>query len=375
MQASFKVQFNGKFRRFSLEEITFEALVKQISKKFGLERSVFVVSYLDEEGDRINMSSSFELNEAIQYALPAKCLKLLVDVPSIAESVSSPIAQVVQEVPALVPQVIQEEVIEAIKQNDPVSNTFELLVEKKLQRKQRVRKVRAPRVPKSLKREKTLKPKKSGENKEVTKAPRSIKNKMARVPRQFMARVIAHVNYPTGQEIAPNVDIVKVWKLRNTGTLPWTTEFKVVRVTKNENALLNASESFVLDREVAPGSEYEINIPLRTSNQPGTYESAWRLVNGEGKRFGQRFSCKMIVADDNLTSAQEDVAIVDKKAISIERKQRRAEKLAKYDAQLSQIKSLGMKATGRHVRLLEKFEGNVDQVVAFVNKKNAARLA
>jgi hypothetical protein len=83
----------------------------------------------------------------------------------------------------------------------------------------------------------------------------------------------------------------------------------------------------------------------------------------------------MIVVDDNLTSAQEDVAIVDKKARSIERKQRRAEKLAKYDAQLSQIKSLGMKATGRHVRLLEKFEGNVDQVVAFVNKKNAARLA
>lgn len=286
MQASFKVQFNGKFSRFSLEEITFETLVKQISKKFGLERSVFVVSYLDEEGDRINMNSSFELNEAIQYALPAKCLKLLVDVPSNAESVSSPIAQVVQEVPALVPQVIQEEVVETIKPNESVSNTFELLVEKKLQRKQRVRKVRAPRVPKALKREKTLK--KSGNNKGVTKALRSIKNKKVRVPRQFMARVIAHVNYPTGQEIAPNVDFVKVWKLRNTGTLPWTTEFKVVRVTKNENALLNASESVVFDREVAPGSEYEINIPLRTSNQPGTYESAWRLVNSEGKRFGQR---------------------------------------------------------------------------------------
>jgi len=372
MQASFKVQFNGKFRRFSLEEITFEALVKQISKKFGLERSVFFVSYLDEEGDRINLSSSFDLNEAIQYALPAKCLKLLVDVPSITESVSSPIPQ---EVPALVPQVNQEEVIETVKPNEPISNTFELLVEKKLQRKQRVRKVRAPRVPKALPREKTLRIKKYGENKKVAKAPRAIKNKRVRLPRQYMARVMAHVNYPTGQKIAPNVEFVKVWKLRNTGTLPWITEFKVVRVTKNENALLNASESVVLDREVAPGSEHELNIPLRTPNQPGTYESAWRLVNSEGKRFGQRFTCKMIVVDDILTSAQEEVAIVDKKARSIERKQRRAEKLAKYDAQLSQIKSLGMKATGRHVRLLEKFNGNVDQVIAIVNKKNAARLA
>lgn len=84
----------------------------------------------------------------------------------------------------------------------------------------------------------------------------------------------------------------------------------------------------------------------------------------------------MIVVDDKPAIVQEEVAIVDKKARSIERKQKRAEKFAKYDAQLAHIKSLGVKTTARHVRLLEKFEGNVDQVIAFVNtKKNAARLA
>ncbi len=287
MQASFKVQFNGKFRRFSLEEMTYENLVNEIGKKFGLERSVLIVSYLDDEGDRININSTFELNEAVQYALPAKCLRLLVDVPKAETSPVEPLvtaAPEVKEQSTNEPQPTQEEDTELT----------EVVVEKRPRRKQRV-----PKAKKSLsrqrgrkvpKREKTLlrrKVNKIKKEKRVTKAPRSIKNKKVRGPRPFLARVIAHVNLPTGQEIAPNVDFVKAWKLRNTGTLPWTPEFKVVQVSKGEN-VLNAPDAVVLNREVAPGTECEINIPLRAPNQPGTYESAWRLVNGEGKRFGRR---------------------------------------------------------------------------------------
>ncbi len=82
-----------------------------------------------------------------------------------------------------------------------------------------------------------------------------------------------------------------------------------------------------------------------------------------------------MVVESKATAEQDQGEVSDKKLRAAERKQQRAEKFAKYDDQLTKIRALGLKTTARHVRLLEKFNGNVDQVIATIASKKTAKLA
>jgi len=69
---SLKIRLNEDIRRISVEkETTFLDLIQQIRKLYHISSSEdIVVKYLDDEGDKVTLSSDVELKEALQFKEP-----------------------------------------------------------------------------------------------------------------------------------------------------------------------------------------------------------------------------------------------------------------------------------------------------------------
>lgn len=62
-----KVACNGELRRFALADFNFETLSAQVAQVFGVPRAEgLTFQYVDDEGDKITMSSDIELKAALE---------------------------------------------------------------------------------------------------------------------------------------------------------------------------------------------------------------------------------------------------------------------------------------------------------------------
>jgi len=69
---SLKIRLNDDIRRISVEkEASFPDLIQQIRKLYHISSSEdIVIKYLDDEGDKVTLSSDMELKEALQFKEP-----------------------------------------------------------------------------------------------------------------------------------------------------------------------------------------------------------------------------------------------------------------------------------------------------------------
>uniref|UniRef100_A0A672HVJ4 NBR1 autophagy cargo receptor a n=1 Tax=Salarias fasciatus TaxID=181472 RepID=A0A672HVJ4_SALFA len=108
-----------------------------------------------------------------------------------------------------------------------------------------------------------------------------------------MAALFLDENLPDGTRLQPGAAFVKYWKMRNSGSVGWTAETKLVFMWGN---LGLASEE---RREVAvpplrPGQVGVVSVALAAPRAEGSYTSHWRLAH-RGRQFGPRVWCSVVV--------------------------------------------------------------------------------
>ena len=99
----------------------------------------------------------------------------------------------------------------------------------------------------------------------------------------YSAAFITDVTVPDGTEFSAGTDFTKTWRLQNTGSCVWTTNFQVVF---DNGDLLGAPSSFNLPNTVYPGQTVDISVGMSAPDNAGTYEGFWKLEAPNGTIFG-----------------------------------------------------------------------------------------
>jgi hypothetical protein len=96
------------------------------------------------------------------------------------------------------------------------------------------------------------------------------------------ASFVADVTIPDGTVIQPGASFLKTWRIRNSGTTTWTTDY-ALRFVSDER--MNGPASVSLSRKVAPGEIVEVSVTLTAPQEAGRHRSTWKLHNAAGKAF------------------------------------------------------------------------------------------
>ena len=95
-----------------------------------------------------------------------------------------------------------------------------------------------------------------------------------------------------GTQIAAGQAFVKTWKIKNTGSCTWKTNYTIL-FGWGDNKM--GGQTTALPTDVPANSEVEISLTLKAPTKSGTYHSYWRLQNNNGYRFGTALSVVIVV--------------------------------------------------------------------------------
>lgn len=96
------------------------------------------------------------------------------------------------------------------------------------------------------------------------------------------ADFISDVTYPDGQVMPAGKRFHKTWRVRNSGSSPWTVGYTLAFAGDNQ---LNGPDSVLLPAAL-PGESVEVGVSLVAPLAPGIHRSMWRPRNPEGMLFG-----------------------------------------------------------------------------------------
>lgn len=89
---------------------------------------------------------------------------------------------------------------------------------------------------------------------------------------------------PDGAIIAPGTFFTQSWTLRNIGTCPWSSDYKMV--FESGEAMTNITEIKFPKGNIAPGEQLTLNVKMVAPIEEGEKLGFWKLQNKEGIRFG-----------------------------------------------------------------------------------------
>lgn len=96
------------------------------------------------------------------------------------------------------------------------------------------------------------------------------------------ATFVADVTIPDGSTLAPNTAFTKTWRIKNTGTCTWTTNYSLVFVSGEKMGGVDTN----LKSTIAPNTTVEVSVNLTSPAANGTYRGYWQLKNDKGQVFG-----------------------------------------------------------------------------------------
>ena len=96
------------------------------------------------------------------------------------------------------------------------------------------------------------------------------------------AQFITDVTIPDGTNFAPNAPFTKTWRLKNTGTCTWTTNYSLVFVSGDRMGGVQT----LIPLTVVPGQTADVGINLVAPSVAGSYRGYWQLKNASGGLFG-----------------------------------------------------------------------------------------
>ncbi len=97
------------------------------------------------------------------------------------------------------------------------------------------------------------------------------------------ASFIDDVSIPDGTDLEPGETFTKTWRLRNSGSCTWNTNYELL--FKDGDAM-GGPASKDLSGSVSPGETVDISVDLTAPNNEGSYKGFWWLRSDAGIVFG-----------------------------------------------------------------------------------------
>ncbi len=97
------------------------------------------------------------------------------------------------------------------------------------------------------------------------------------------AKFIDDVTVPDDTVMAPGATFTKTWRLKNTGSCVWNTNYAIVF---DSGTSMNGPATKQLTANVAPGQTVDISVDLKAPDKGDTYKANWKLRNASGVIFG-----------------------------------------------------------------------------------------
>lgn len=97
------------------------------------------------------------------------------------------------------------------------------------------------------------------------------------------AKFIDDVTVPDDTVIAAGATFTKTWRIKNTGSCIWNTNYAIVF---DSGTSMNGPASKPLTGSVTPGQTVDISVELKAPDKPETYKANWKLRNAAGVIFG-----------------------------------------------------------------------------------------
>jgi len=97
------------------------------------------------------------------------------------------------------------------------------------------------------------------------------------------ATFIDDVNVPDGTIFPPNTPFTKTWRIKNTGSCTWTSNYTLIYVIGDK---MGGPDSIQLSSTVGPNTSIDISFDLVSPATPGSYRGYWQLKNAAGQVLG-----------------------------------------------------------------------------------------
>ncbi len=117
------------------------------------------------------------------------------------------------------------------------------------------------------------------------------------------AAFVADVSVPDGSTFFPGEPMAKTWRLRNSGTCPWTSDYRIIF---SGGAQLDAPSTQAVPA-TEPGQTADITVAMVAPDASGEYTGLWQLADADGKPFGARVSVTIRVVPEGAEATAEPV--------------------------------------------------------------------
>jgi len=398
-----KAVLKDEMRRFSLEQGSYSSLMNNIRSTFNIpDVGSLVIKYIDDEGDRITISSEQEFSEAARIARNHNAV-LKVFITEKFSSYPSNSVDVSSTVPPVKAEVQGEGSLNPPKHfaQGHAHHWKKWKMEKKLRKQEK-------KAEKQIMQAHLKRAKDAGDKATVDKLQVDLKEWKKNWKREKMSlkkgmhphahgphghphpnhyqfphhgpqsahphchegkfaqghcrdftklaggRFVKHTTCEDGTEVSPGQQFVKTWRFRNESNAAWPANTKLQWVGGDK---LSATDSVVVAQQVNPGAEVDISVPLVAPTKAGRYTSYFRLVGNDAK-FGQRVWAQISVTDSSGSDK-------DDSSVSV-----KDEDCVKYQQQLRLLAEMSFNEVKLNVRLLKKHDGNLQLVVQRLLKRN-----
>ncbi|CAN6464453.1 unnamed protein product [Victoria cruziana] len=102
------------------------------------------------------------------------------------------------------------------------------------------------------------------------------------------SRFIQDVTILDGTLVSPNTPFTKIWRMRNSGTIPWPPRTQLLWIGGDRFGDGTYVELEIPDNGFPVDQELDIAVDFVAPSRPGRYTSYWKMASPVGQKFGQR---------------------------------------------------------------------------------------
>jgi uncharacterized protein affecting Mg2+/Co2+ transport len=97
--------------------------------------------------------------------------------------------------------------------------------------------------------------------------------------------------------VTPGQTFTKTWRVQNTGSCAWAAGYKFSLVGGDAMG----GQTVTLTTSVAPGSSYDISVPMTAPSKSGKLTGSWRMSDAAGVYFGDTLTVVIVIGGSTAT--------------------------------------------------------------------------